>query len=296
MSIPDGGPEIHVELRVCVPRVLGDAVCSFVIDNISPGLEIQDQHDSPRITILFWVPQDQHLRYVDLLHEYLRNLVGPDMPDVPRIDMRPISNTDWEQQYRRSVPTMVIDGDIVVRPPWDSGPHDAQYDIVLEPKMAFGTGRHETTRSCLRIIKQRFRKGTRFLDVGCGSGILSILADKLGAAFIKAVDVDPVAVANCRENFAVNGVTTPYEIREGSLETCHGDSPYDFVCANIIKATILDMLPGIEPLTTPFGLLVLSGLLADDEPLVRSRLALHGFSRVEARPENEWVTLVAVKE
>jgi ribosomal protein L11 methyltransferase len=158
--------------------------------------------------------------------------------------------------------------------------------------MAFGTGRHETTISCLEAVRTHFEPGMRFLDIGCGSGILSILAAKMGASYIKAVDYDLTAVENARENFDINQVEISYDILFGSVEKAEGDKPSDFVIANIIKSTILDMLDEVVAATARPGLLVLSGLLDKDEEDMNEALASAELSVYSVIPNNEWRTYV----
>ncbi len=288
-------PHAYTEAKVEVPRLLADAVCNFIIENISSGLILEEEEDSPITGIRFYVPQDDKKNWRSLLTGYLTHLVDDSGAIVPHIEERLIEKIEWEEQYRQSVKPILIGKDVVVRPPWCTAEPDVKYDIVIEPKMAFGTGRHETTRSCLKIVRQKFRPGMRFLDVGCGSGVLSILADKMGASFIKAIDNDLTAVENCLENFEANQVRTPSEILLGSIEKCKGDLPYDFICTNIIKSTILSMLGGLVALTAHKGILVLSGLLERDEGEVSARLRQAGLATFSILRDNKWLTYTVCK-
>jgi ribosomal protein L11 methyltransferase len=135
----------------------------------------------------------------------------------------------------------------------------------------------------------------RFLDVGCGSGILSIMADKMRTAGIKAIDFDPIAVDNSLENFMINTVSAPYEIVCGSIEVCAGDTPYEFVCANIIKTSILEMLEKLDALTSGGGILVLSGLIAQDMPDIEAALKGRGLVNFEILADAEWRTIIVSK-
>jgi ribosomal protein L11 methyltransferase len=166
-----------------------------------------------------------------------------------------------------------------------------RYEIIIEPRLAFGTGSHATTHGSLLAVRRAFRSGNRFLDMGTGSGILAVLADKMGAVYIKAVDYDPVAVDNCRENFEINRVAAPYEVALGSIEVCDGDEPYQFVAANIILVTILEMLDRLIALTAPGGILVLSGLLEQDGPAVSEALRARGQTRFTVDQHEQWLTL-----
>jgi len=149
--------------------------------------------------------------------------------------------------------------------------------------MAFGTGTHATTRSSLGIIRRNFKSGMRFLDMGCGSGILSILADQMGASYIKAIDYDLAAIANCRENFEINQVSTAHDVVAGSIEKCEQD-------ANIIRSTILTMLGSLLRLTVDGGWLVLSGLLDKDEDAVAGALREHGQDDFSITRDENWLT------
>lgn len=288
-------PRAYIEARLDVPRLLADAVCNFIIENISSGLVLEEAEDSDITGIKFYVAQDETNDWRGLLTTYLSHLVDRSMPLVPSIGEQIIKDVEWEEQYRQSIKPTLIGKDVVVRPPWHATETAVKYDIVIEPKMAFGIGAHETTRSCLKIIREKFKPGMRFLDVGCRSGVLSILADKMQASFIKAIDNDLTAVENCRENLEINKIKTPIELLVGSIEKCKDDLPYDFVCANIIESAILSMLKQLAALTVKGGILVLSGLLDRDEAELTKRLNENGLADFSILKDNEWLTYVVLK-
>jgi ribosomal protein L11 methyltransferase len=283
---------VYIEARLELPRDVADIVCDFIVENISPGLVLEDEEDSENLGIVFYVRTDAESEYRPVLEAFLERFVGQGIDKLPTIRERTIRDVQWEENYKQSVRPLLIAGDVGVRPPWAEPIEGSRYDVILEPRMAFGTGTHETTRSCLKVIRETFEPGQRFLDLGCGSGILSILAAKMGAAYIKAVDYDLTAVDNCTENFMVNGITTRHEVLFGSIEKAQQDEPYDFVCVNIIKATILPVLPRLRKLTRPGGKLVLSGLLAREEEEVSGRLHELDLVNYVIVPDNEWITYV----
>ena len=284
-----------IEVSVTIDLTLANPVCDFIIENYSSSLVLEDEENSKRTTIRFYLADDGATLNLEPLAAYVVQISPNAVSGPPVIDRKKITNVDWEEQYRVSVEPVRIEPDIVVRAPWHESSPEARYEILLESKMAFGTGRHETTRTCLKVIAQRFQKGWKFLDLGCGSGILSILADKKGAAFLKAIDYDVVAVDNCRGNFSLNNVDSPFEILFGSIEKCSQDPPYEFVCANIIKKTILEMLPQLESLTADGGLLLLAGLLQRDESEVSAQLDELGLNRFSTILDNDWLTFVIEK-
>ncbi len=288
-------PQAYIEVKFEVPRLLADAVCNFVIENISSGLILEEEEASAVTGIAFYVAEDDEKDWRGMLTGYLSCLVSSSMPAVPDIEERVVKNTEWGEQYRQSVRPTRIGDDVIVRAPWYVAEPVFKYDLIIEPKMAFGTGSHETTRSCLKIIRENFKPGMRFVDVGCGSGVLSILADKMQASFIKAIDCDITAVENCQENFRINCVSAPAEILLGSVDLCKDDIPYEFVCANIIKSTILFMLGDLVALTADKGILILSGLLDRDESEVSAILKQEKQTAFSVLRDNEWLTYIVHK-
>ncbi len=281
--------ESFIEVTVQVPRQHCDAICNFIAENVTAGMVLEDEEDSDETGIVFYVPSEKAGSYRQPFETYLKAVIG----SVPPLREKTVKNVEWEEQYRASVVPIWIADDLLVRAPWHSADPHAKYELLIEPKMAFGTGTHETTRSCLKIIRAEFSAGKRFLDLGCGSGILSILAEKMGASYMKAIDYDLVAVDNCKENFAINSVSAPCDVLFGSIEKCAGDTPYDFVCANIIKSTILPMLPRLVQLTAPQGTLVLSGLLDIDEIDTTAALQSAGMNQLSIMRDNKWLTFTA---
>lgn len=279
-------PADFLEVKLQVPREHLDAVCNFVIEQISAGLVLDEEEGEATTDITFYVAWDRQTQYRNELETYLADILGPNRP--VQLKEKRVANIEWVEHYKASIVPLVIADDIVVRPRWAESPIEARYEIVLEPRMAFGTGTHETTRTCLSLLRKTLKPGDRFLDLGTGSGILAILASHMGATYLKAIDYDQVAVDNCRENFELNKVETPHEILFGSIGLCDQDAQYDVVCANIIKSTILPMIPRLIELTKPGGSLILSGLLDDDQPEIAEALRKNGQPRFAVHPDNRW--------
>jgi ribosomal protein L11 methyltransferase len=285
-------PGVYIEARLELPRVVADAVCDFIVENISSGLVLEDEEDSDSLGIVFYVRTDAETSYRPGLEEFLKRFIGNGIDGLPTIRERTIRDVEWEENYKQSVRPLLLAGDVGIRPPWAQPVEGARYDLILEPRMAFGTGTHETTRSCVQAIRETFEPGQRFLDLGCGSGILSLLAAKMGASYIKAIDYDLTAVDNCKENFEVNAITTDRDVLFGSVEKAQHDEPYDYVCVNIIKQTILPILPRLKKLTCPGGKLVLSGLMSREEQEICDALDEQDLVNYVIVPDNEWITFV----
>jgi ribosomal protein L11 methyltransferase len=183
-----------------------------------------------------------------------------------------------------------------VRPPWrEVAATGGEQVVVLEPGRAFGTGLHETTSLVAEVLGslRAELRGATVLDVGCGSGILSVVALALGAEAARAIDVDPDATAVTRENAERNGMSACLEADETPLDDVAGS--YPVVVANIEATTLVRMAPGLTARVAPGGVLVLSGILAQDvapEQVPNVLRAYAGLSFEERRQKGEWVALV----
>jgi ribosomal protein L11 methyltransferase len=295
VTVPGLTPSEYIEAKIVVPREDADAVCDFITMNLSHGIVLEEEQDSPVTGITFYVPGNGASEYRAGLIAYLEKVFAGREGGIPEVLEKTIKNIEWVEEYKSSVRLVRIGDDIVVRPTWDGTRVDARYDITVEPKMAFGTGTHESTRCCLKTIRSHFRSGMSFLDFGCGSGIQSILASKMGARSIVALDMDLTAIDNCRENFEINKVIPEHELLFGSLEKCAGRGPFDFVCANILKNVILPRLERLVELTTTGGVLVLSGLLDVDEDEISGALRRLGQGDFNIIRDNQWLTYLVRK-
>jgi ribosomal protein L11 methyltransferase len=193
----------------------------------------------------------------------------------------------WKEHFR---PFAVCPG-IVIRPPWEAYEAKAGEEVLeLEPGRAFGTGLHETTSLVAQALQAHARDitGHHVLDVGCGSGILALLALKLGAAHARAIDVDPDAIEVTKENAQRNGMSARVDADTAAIEEIH--VTYPVVVANIEARVLIPMAPALAKRVLPTGLLVLSGILAPQMGDVRA--AYGAFELLAAPAKGEWVALV----
>lgn len=200
---------------------------------------------------------------------------------------------DWAEswkQYYKPVPL----GKVTIVPAWES--YEAKGDEVIirmDPGMAFGTGTHETTRLVIRLMQDVLHGGERVLDVGTGSGILSICASKLGATSCNAYDIDPVAVKVARENVEADGCTN---ITVGVSDLLRGvdlsGGKYDFCVANIVADIIIRMLPDIRAYLKEGSPLILSGIIGERAEEVKAAALAEGFTVEKEIRENDWVGLL----
>ncbi|MBR2344007.1 MAG: 50S ribosomal protein L11 methyltransferase [Clostridia bacterium] len=209
------------------------------------------------------------------------------------ISLSGVNEDDWAEswkQYYKPVPL----GKITIVPAWEE--YTAREDEIvvrMDPGMAFGTGTHETTRLVILLMQDELRGGERVLDVGTGSGILSICASKMGAKSCNAYDIDPVAVRVARENVAAGGcdnITVGVSDLLAGVDLSGGK--YDFCVANIVSDIIIRMLPDIRRYLRDGAPLILSGIIADREDEVISAALAAGFTVERRLTENDWVGLL----
>jgi ribosomal protein L11 methyltransferase len=204
------------------------------------------------------------------------------------LKLREVADRDWLAEWKKDCRPVEV-GRFIIAPPW-SEIADAGGRIVIriEPGMAFGTGTHETTRLCLKAMEKHFR-GTSFLDVGTGTGILAIAAAKMSSgARVEACDTDAEAVGIAREYARLNGAGDAIAFRVGSVD--EQTTSADMVCANLTAPVIADLLPSLLGATC--GRLVLSGILDTQSELVQSRLLELGATSFEIDSDGEWIALV----
>ena len=202
-----------------------------------------------------------------------------------------IPDEDWKLSYRKHFKVEVISPRLVVRPPWEAvAPAPGQKVLTLDPGIAFGTGQHPTTRACLDAIDALAAEdaGRTFLDVGCGSGILSIAAALEGFGAVRGFDNDPDAVRNANENAAANGLGALFF--EGDLSAPGVAAPADVVAANVLAPVLVRFAREVGALVNPGGRLILSGILDEQYEEVRASYAALGFAEVSNRLIGEWRT------
>ncbi len=225
--------------------------------------------------------------------ETLRRLVDVGvLADFPAFAVFSMDDQDWLEGWKQYFSPFEVSPRLAVTPSWATyTPREGQAVIVLDPGMAFGTGTHGTTYTCLQALSAALQPGMRVCDVGTGSGILAIAAAKLGAAAVTAIDTDDLAVRVARENAAMNGMAA-IDFRVADL-LAGVDGPVDLVIANILAPVIRELIPQL-PRALPAGsLFISSGYIVEQEADIRAALAQAGH-RIEARYEREhWVTLVS---
>ena len=210
-------------------------------------------------------------------------------------------DVDWVNNWKQYFHQFYID-DILVIPSWEKveAKDEDKLVIHIDPGTAFGTGMHETTQLCIRQLKKYVTEGAQILDVGCGSGILGMLALKFGAAYSVGTDLDPCAIDATHENMEANGISKEqYEVMIGNIiddkavQDAAGYERYDIVAANILADVLVPLTPVIVRQMKPGGIYITSGIIDDKEAVVTEALKAAHLEILEVNYQGEWVSVTA---
>ena len=301
-----------------------DIVSSMLADLGIEGVQIEDkipltEQDKEQmfVDILPDIPDDDGTAYLTFYLDEEED-VAPVLMNVRKEleDMRAFldvgectieesetEDVDWVNNWKQYFHQFYID-DILVIPSWEKvKPEDSDKMVIhIDPGTAFGTGMHETTQLCIRALKKYVTSETEILDVGCGSGILGMLALKFGAKHSLGTDLDPCAIDATHENMEVNGIRKDqYEVMIGNIiddkavQDAVGYEKYDIVAGNILADVLVPLTPVIIHQMKPGAVYITSGIIEDKENVVVEAVKAAGLEVLEVNHQGEWVSVVARK-
>ena len=231
-------------------------------------------------------------RFKDELEQLGKNI---NIGEFFKIETTTIQDSDWENSWKDYFDILNIGEKFVIVPTWREYENEEdKYVINIDPGMAFGTGGHETTSLCIKNLEKYVKPHDNVIDVGCGSGILSIAASYLTDGSLKAVDLDKLAVDVSRENFALNNLENRIEVEEASLFT-KATKKYDVIVANILAHIIELMLEDAYKLLEDGGYFITSGIIKDKKDELLEKMLKQGFKLVKETSDNEWYSFVVTK-
>ena len=213
---------------------------------------------------------------------------------LPGLSFRNIRDINWNKAWEESYKPVLIAGSVFVRAPFHEKGSNHELEVVISPRMSFGTGHHETTRLMAGVLLSTDLAGRKVIDVGCGTGILGIIAALRGAASVTAVDSDPHATENTIENFGLNNLTG-FTVVTTRLETVDAGD-YDVVMANISRNVIYERMDRLTGIAGKNALLLLSGFLEKDARIIAGRAGSYGWTQVNQEALNDWSMLVFSRE
>lgn len=207
-----------------------------------------------------------------------------------------LQDRDWNLEWEKNFTPIVVDNRILIRAGFHPTIPGIDYDIIIEPKMSFGTGHHPTTTLMLETLLDFSgqMKGKRVLDMGCGTGILSILAAKLGASTVTGIDIDEWSYRNARENIENNQLQN-IQIKIGNAGLLEKEKEFDFILANINRNILLTDMPFYERCLKDGGILIMSGFYTKDLPSIRQKAAELGMTYGDQKMKQNWVAVSFTK-
>jgi ribosomal protein L11 methyltransferase len=249
-----------------------------------------------------YIPVDYHLEETRQKIEQGLWYLGRISP-MPEPKYKMIQEVNWMEAWKEHYHPIPIGRRLLILPAWIAPSNETRIPIRIDLGMAFGTGTHPTTQLCLALAEDFFTQpenanNIKVIDIGCGSGILSIGALKLGAVHALGVDIDPEAIRASSENATLNDVSKQLELGIGSVTDVRGGKfsihTAQLVFTNILAPVLVQLLDqGLGELVLPGGWLILSGILEEQSPDVETALNAHGFHQVEKRQMGDWVALAA---
>ena len=292
---------VNGELAEAVAEVLDRYASNGVV--YESGVAYNDEEDEGTpfgpVKVYAYLPVDEYLEEKrQRLSEALWHL-GRIQP-LPEAVYRTIEDEDWMAAWKVNYHPIPIGQRLLILPVWIAQEDHSRIAVRIDPSMAFGTGTHPSTQLCLEIVEKYVQPGHTVIDVGCGSGILSIAALKLGAQKALGVDIDSASIRSTRENGAANEVEDRLEVGLGSVdEVRQGQfnlNTASLVLANILAPTIIRLFAaGLAELVAPCGLIALSGILAEQGPSVRAAAEAKGLVFLEQKQSGDWIVLVLKK-
>ena len=278
------------ELSIAVPHEYVEPI-SYLFSRYGRGLGME--RDGPdRILLRTYLPGNSRQRLARI--EVGINLINILQP-LGEINIRLLpEDEDWQKQWRSHFSLLRVGRHLVIKPSWieyEAAPGEVL--VELDPGMAFGTGYHPTSHTCLQAIEELLQPGMAVLDLGTGSGILSIAAVKLGASRVVALDIDPQAVRAARQNLRRTRVQKQVTLTQGSVpHPLAGHGLFDLAVANISARAVRERAPFVLPTLKPGGHLIASGIMDHQRQEVHESLEELGFSLSGEWTQDEWVTLV----
>lgn len=297
MPDPDSWLRISLEVDPELAEAVAEALSRYIATGIAiestaiqADLNGQDRPVGP-LRVLAYLPVDAQLEETRQRIEGALRYLALIQP-VPEPTYTPVADANWMEAWKQHYRPLQVGRRLLILPAWlDTDPRE-RLSIRIDPGMAFGTGVHPTTQLSLQLLEDHLEPASSVIDLGCGSGILSITAARLGAAAVLGVDIDPDAVQNARHNAGLNHVSPQFE--KGSLDEIRAGKfslhQADLVVANILAHALIRLLAeGLPELLAPGGTLILSGILEQQENDFRQALDGAGLHLVNRLPMGDWL-------
>lgn len=288
-----GAQGVAIDEPVDVERLREDELYWDYIDEKL----LENDTEETKIMAYFSEEETNLPEKIAVIKEKIRNLTEFGLSiGSGTVELSNVNQEDWESAWKQYFKPVHVTDRIVVKPEWEEySPQEGEIVIEIDPGMAFGTGTHETTSMCINQIEKNLKSGDTVIDIGSGSGILSMAAVLLGAEKATGVDLDPVAVRVALENVELNNLQDKIDILHGNLTDVIREKA-DIVVANIMADIILILLEDVREFIKDDGLFISSGIIQEKRAAVEARLLEKNFSIVEVETKGEWCAITAQKK
>ena len=301
-----------IEIAIELEQHLQDPVANFLIELGAEGVITDEDIINPLTGTIKPEKKNYKLlraylkkikgsqKKIESLNHYIKSLVEiHSLSYSPELKLTVTNEEDWNKKWQKFFSTTRIGKRIIIKPSWEIFlPQEGDLLIEMDPGMAFGTGTHATTRMCLQVLETIMEETTTpiqsMLDVGIGSGILSIAGAKLGIPSIVGIDIDPIALRYAQKNIDNNGASKQIELREVSLKKLEGT--YDLVVANILSDILINLRKDLYKHLADNGFLILSGILAENSSKLERKFASLKLTACASYSDTEWICLVLQKK
>ena len=301
-----------IEIGIELEQHLQDPLANFLVELGAEGVIVDEDIINPLTGTIkpdkqnhklmkAYLEKDSHSQEkIKSLNHYIKSLVEiHSLTYSPQMKLTITHEEDWNKKWQKFFSTTRIGKHIIVKPSWELYlPEEGDLLIEMDPGMAFGTGTHATTRMCLEVIENLIAENPQpiqsMLDVGTGSGILSIAAAKHGIPEIVGIDIDPIALRYAQKNIDKNEVTSQVELRAISLNKLVGT--YDLVVANILSDILIKLKKDLFEHITDNGFLILSGILAENAAKLERKFASRKLISCASYNDTDWICLVLQKK
>ncbi len=276
------------ELSIRMPALFREALIRKLTSTGCLGVIEQDD------SLIVYFPETTDLTRIRGELSIMQSLLEKSGQNTPlTYSISIIADQDWNESWKKGFVPIDVGNRFTILPTWEQQKKD-RINLIIDPAMAFGTGHHETTRSCLVLLEKyaEMSKKNSFLDLGTGTGILAIAALKLGFHRVLALDTDLLAVEAARKNLELNHAAG-VEIVEGSIANL--SESFDFVAANIISGVLVLLAPQIAAHVRPGGIAVLSGILGNQGDEVLAATTQAGLKLMERYPDGKWISLAVTR-
>ena len=276
----------YIELRISIKDDFQELLIAELFDRDFEGFEQDDD------LLIATIPSN---RFDDSKREEIERILMALGADSSILSEKVIGPQNWNEEWEQTIQPQTI-GKFYVHPTWNSFDGDLgdKIDLMIDPKMAFGTGYHATTRVMLEWLPEVVNKGDKVLDAGTGTGILAIAALKLGANSAFGFDIDEWSETNAKENILLNEVEN-FQVKLGSTEVIPAGGKYDLILANINRNALIDLLPELTEKLSDNGKILLSGLLEEDENIIRNQDSVQKLKYIDTRQHGEWIAILLSK-